>query len=39
MDLLGQSVFLLGADGDDFILPRDETVFTVEPGLCTGVVA
>ena len=32
MDLLGQSVFLLGAHGEDFTLARDETVFTVEPG-------
>jgi len=28
MDLLEQSVFFLGTDGEDFVLARDETVFT-----------
>jgi hypothetical protein len=28
MDLLGQSAFFLGTDGEDFALARDETVFT-----------
>jgi hypothetical protein len=38
MDLLGQPVFFLGADGEDFVLARDETVFTIEQ-LRAGVIS
>jgi hypothetical protein len=31
--LEGQSAFLLGTNGEDFVLARDETVFRVEAGL------
>jgi hypothetical protein len=39
MNLLGQSVFFPGTDGEDFVLAQDPTIFTVGKGLCAGVVA
>jgi hypothetical protein len=39
MDLLGRSVFFLGADGEGFVLARGDMAFAVEPRLCAGVVA